>query len=222
MTTVSSRTRRMHPLPIRIMHWTNALSMVIMIGSGWKIYNDEVIFGFLHFPQEIVLGIWAQHALQWHFFGMWILVFNGLFYLAYGVATGRFARLFLPIRPREVVAEMVAALTFRLKHADLTHYNAVQKVLYVGVIAIIIVQVVSGLAIWKPVQFSFLVSLFGGFQGARLAHFLGMAAIVGFMVVHVALALLVPRTILAMLTGGPAVPVDDPHPEGAPAPTTPH
>ncbi|ABS66213.1 cytochrome b/b6 domain-containing protein [Xanthobacter versatilis] len=222
MTTVSSRTRRMHPLPIRIMHWTNALSMIIMIGSGWKIYNDEVIFGFLHFPQDIVLGIWAQHALQWHFFGMWILAFNGLFYLAYGIATGRFARLFFPIRPREVVAEMVAALTFRLKHADLTHYNAVQKVLYVGVIAIIIVQVVSGLAIWKPVQFSFLVSLFGGFQGARLAHFLGMAAIVGFMVVHVALALLVPRTILAMLTGGPAVPAEDPHPEGAPAPTTPH
>lgn len=198
--------RRMHPVAIRIMHWTNAVAMIIMIGSGWKIYNDEVIFGFLHFPQEIVLGIWAQHALQWHFFGMWILVINGLCYLAYGLATGRFARLFFPIRPREVVAEAVAALTFRLKHADLTHYNGVQKLLYVGVIAIIVVQVVSGLAIWKPVQFSTLVNLFGGFQGARLAHFLGMAAIVGFMVVHVLLALLVPRTLLAMLTGGPRVP----------------
>jgi len=213
--------RRMHPLPLRIMHWTNACVMVIMIGSGWKIYNDEVIFGFLHFPQEIVLGIWAQHGLQWHFFGMWILVLNGIAYLAYGLATGRFARLLLPIRPREVLADITAALTFRLKHQDLTHYNAVQKLLYVGVITLIVVQVASGLAIWKPVQFSGLVALFGGFQGARLVHFLGMAAIVLFMVVHVALALLVPRTLLAMFTGGPRVPVAPPD-AGAPAPKPSH
>ncbi len=201
------------------MHWTNAIAMIAMIGSGWKIYNDEVIFGFLHFPQPIVLGVWAQHALQWHFFGMWVLVLNGLAYLVYGIATGRFARLFFPIRPREVIAEAVAALTFRLKHQDLTHYNAVQKVLYVGVITIIVVQVASGLAIWKPVQFSGLVSMLGGFQSARLIHFLGMAAIVLFMVVHVALALLVPKTLLAMLTGGPRLPAPAPlHADGAPAP----
>lgn len=211
--------RRMHPLPLRIMHWTNAIAMIVMIGSGWKIYNDEVIFGFLHFPQAIVLGVWAQHALQWHFFGMWVLVLNGLAYLAYGVATGRFARLFFPIRPREVIADAVAALSFRLKHQDLTHYNAVQKVLYVGVITIIVVQVASGLAIWKPVQFSGLVSMLGGFQSARLIHFLGMAAIVLFMVVHVTLALLVPKTLLAMFTGGPRLPAPAPlHADGAPAP----
>lgn len=204
---------KMHPLIIRISHWTNAIAMIIMIGSGWKIYNDEVLFGFLHFPQPIVLGIWAQHALQWHFFGMWVLMANGLIYLTYGLASGRFRRMLWPIRPREVVAEMVAALTFRLKHADLTHYNAVQKLLYVGIILVVVVQVVSGLAIWKPVQFPFLVSLFYDFQGARLAHFLGMAAICLFMVVHVALALLVPRTILAMLTGGPRI---------APAPAVVH
>jgi len=201
------------------MHWTNAIAMIVMIGSGWKIYNDEVIFGFLHFPQAIVLGVWAQHALQWHFFGMWVLVLNGLAYLAYGIATGRFARLLFPIRPREVIAEAVAALTFRLKHQELTHYNAVQKLLYVGVITIIVVQVASGLAIWKPVQFSGLVSMFGGFQSARLIHFLGMAAIVLFMVVHVALALLVPKTLFAMFTGGPRLPDPDTRPaDGAPAP----
>jgi thiosulfate reductase cytochrome b subunit len=196
---------KMHPLIIRIAHWTNAIAMIIMIGSGWKIYNDEVLFGFLHFPQPIVLGIWAQHALQWHFFGMWVLMINGLVYLAYGLLSGRFRRMLWPIRPREVIGEMIAALTFRLKHMDLTHYNAVQKLLYVGVIFVIIVQVISGLAIWKPVQFSFLVSLFGDFQGARLVHFLGMTAICLFMVVHIALALLVPRTILAMFTGGPKI-----------------
>jgi len=200
-----ARPRRMHPPLLRLMHWINAIVMIGMIMSGWKIYNDEVIFGFLHFPEDFVLGIWAQHALQWHFLGMWILGLNGLGYLTYGLVTGRFRRMLLPIRPREVVAEVIAALTFRLKHTDLRHYNAVQKLLYVGVIGIVILQVVTGLAIWKPVQFSGLVALFGSFQGARLAHFLGMTAIVLFVLVHVSLALLVPKTILAMLTGGPRI-----------------
>jgi thiosulfate reductase cytochrome b subunit len=195
----------MHPLIIRIAHWTNALAIIILITSGWKIYNDEVIFGILHVPEWMVLGIWAQHALQWHFFAMWILMINGLVYLAYGLLSGRFLRLLWPIRPREVIKEVIEALTFRLQHTDLTQYNAVQKVLYVGVMLVIIIQVTSGLAIWKPVQFSFLVSLFYDFQGARLAHFLGMTAICLFMIVHISLALLVPRTILGMLTGGPRV-----------------
>ncbi|QFR34498.1 cytochrome b/b6 domain-containing protein [Ancylobacter sp. TS-1] len=203
--------KKMHPVVIRIMHWTNAVAMIIMIMSGWKIYNDEVIFGFLHFPDAITLGPWAQHGLQWHFFGMWVLGLNGLAYLVYGIVTGRFRRLLLPISPREVIREALAALSFRLQHADLTHYNAVQKTLYVGVILVIILQVISGLAIWKPVQFSFLTALFYDFQGARLAHFFGMTAICLFMVVHVALALLVPKTLLAMVTGGPRID-DDPAP----------
>ncbi len=194
---------KMHPLIIRVAHWTNAIAMIFMIMSGWKIYNDEVLFGFLHFPEEIVLGVWAQHALQWHFAFMWVLTLNGLVYLSYGILSGRFRRMLWPVRLREVFSEMVKALTFRLEHADLTRYNAVQKLLYAGVILVIIVQVISGLAIWKPVQFSSLVSIFYDFQGARLAHFLGMTAICLFMVVHITLALLVPRTILAMLTGGP-------------------
>jgi thiosulfate reductase cytochrome b subunit len=177
--------------------------MIIMIMSGWKIYNDEVLFGFLHFPEEIVLGVWAQHALQWHFAFMWVLTLNGLGYLSYGILSGRFRRMLWPVRLREVFAELAQALTLRLQHADLTRYNAVQKLLYAGVILVIIVQVISGLAIWKPVQFSSLVSIFYDFQGARLAHFLGMTAICLFMVVHITLALVVPRTILAMLTGGP-------------------
>jgi thiosulfate reductase cytochrome b subunit len=211
-----SKTKKMHPLPLRIMHWINAVTMIIMIMSGWKIYDDEVIFGFLHFPDAITLGKWAQHGLQWHFFGMWVLALNGLAYLGYGIATGRFRRLLLPIRPREVIHQMIAALKFKLKHADLTHYNAVQKLLYVGVIAIIVLQVTTGLAIWKPIQFSGLVALFGGFQGARLVHFLGMAAICGFFLVHVTLALLVPKTILAMLTGGPHVTPRSSHPGSVP------
>jgi thiosulfate reductase cytochrome b subunit len=203
---VKSNTRhgaRLHPLGVRIMHWINAAGMIIMIMSGWKIYNDEVLFGFLHFPEEIVLGVWAQHALQWHFAFMWVLTVNGIIYLSYGILSGRFRRMLWPVRLRDVFSELVQALTFLLQHADLTRYNAVQRLLYAGVILVIIVQLISGLAIWKPVQFSSLVSIFYDFQGARLAHFLGMTAICLFMVVHIALALLVPRTILAMFTGGP-------------------
>jgi thiosulfate reductase cytochrome b subunit len=213
----ASRKMRLHPLPLRLMHWINAAAMLIMIGSGWKIYNDEVIFGWLHVPEVLTLGKYAQHALQWHFFGMWVIVVNGLAYLAYGLATGRFRRKLLPIWPSDVISTVRDALTFRLKHDDLTHYNAVQRVLYVGIIAVGIVIVLSGLAIWKPVQFSSLLVLFYDFQTARLVHFLCMAAIVLFLAVHVALALLVPRSLAAMLTGGPRLEADAPHGAAVPA-----
>ncbi|HEY6860780.1 MAG TPA: cytochrome b/b6 domain-containing protein [Pseudolabrys sp.] len=197
--------KRLHPAPLRIMHWTNAAAMFIMIGSGWKIYNDEVIFGWLHFPEFLTIGKWAQHGLQWHFFGMWIIVLNGIAYVSYGLATGRFRRMLLPIRWSEVLYTTKDALRLRFVHDDLTRYNAVQKLLYIGVICAAILIVISGLAIWKPIQFSELLALFGSFQNARLVHFLCMSAIVLFIAVHILLALLVPRTLLSMITGGPVI-----------------
>ncbi len=164
-----------------------------------------MIFGWLYFPDFIVIGKWAQYGLQWHFFGMWIFVLNGLAYLTYGIATGRFRRKLFPISVHEILATVGDALRFKLAHDDLTHYNAVQKILYLGVILIGIMIVISGLALWKPVQFSELASLFGNFQTIRLVHFLCMSAIVGFLLVHVALALLEPQSLVAMLTGGPIV-----------------
>ena len=137
---------------------------------------------------------------------MWIFSLNGLAYLAYGLATGRFRRKLLPISVRDLLGTVGEALRFRLRHDDLTHYNAVQKILYLGIILIGILIVISGLALWKPVQFSELAALFGSFQTIRLVHFLCMAAIVGFLVVHVTLALLVPQSLAAMITGGPSVP----------------
>ena len=207
---------RLHPLPLRIMHWINAIAIFIMIGSGWKIYNDDVIFGFLHFPDSLVIGKWAQYGLQWHFFGMWIFVLNGLAYLSYGVMTGRFRRKLFPISMREILTTVGDALRFHLSHDDLTHYNAVQKILYLGVMLIGICIVISGLALWKPVQFSELADLFGSFQTIRLVHFLCMAAIVAFILVHVTLALLVPQSLVAMVTGGPVVADDDPAANPAP------
>jgi len=197
--------RRLHPLPVRIMHWINAVAIFIMIGSGWKIYNDDILFSFLRFPDAIVIGKWAQYGLQWHFFGMWIFVLNGIAYLWYGVISGRFWQKLFPISPREVFVTVGEALRFRLRHDDLTHYNAVQKVLYLGVMAVGVLIVISGLALWKPVQFSELANLFGSFQNIRLVHFLCMTAIVAFILIHVTLALLVPQSLIAMITGGPVV-----------------
>ena len=200
-----SRARRLHPVPIRIMHWTNAVAMLVMITSGWGIYDDDVIINGLHFSGFFRLGEWAGPSLLWHFAGMWLLAINGLVYLGYGLATGRLRERLLPIRISDLVQTVRDTLHFKIEHNDLTTYNAVQKVLYVIVIAAGVSQVVTGLLIWKPVQFSGLVSLIGGFQVARVIHFLGMSVIVGFLVVHVLLSLLVPQTLRAMLTGGPRV-----------------
>jgi thiosulfate reductase cytochrome b subunit len=189
-----------HPVWVRITHWINAIAMLVMIGSGWQIYNASPLFSFT-FSRSITLGGWLGGAIQWHFAAMWVLFINGLVYLTFGFITGRFRRKLLPITPSAILADTKAALTFKLAHDDLSKYNAVQKLLYTGVILCGVIIVLSGLAIWKPVQFQELTTLFGGYDFARYVHFFAMAAIVGFLVVHVALALLVPKSLRAMITG---------------------
>ena len=189
-----------HPRWVRICHWINALAILVMIGSGWQIYNASPLFDFV-FPRQIALGNWLAGALLWHFAAMWVLVINGIVYVTLGIVTGRFRRKLFPIRPGEVIADLKAALTFKLAHDDLSRYNAMQKLLYTGVILAGVVIVLSGLAIWKPVQLQELTALFGGYDAARYVHFFAMVAIVGFLVVHVALALIVPKSLRAMITG---------------------
>jgi thiosulfate reductase cytochrome b subunit len=189
-----------HPFIVRATHWINAIAVVIMILSGWQIYNASPLFPFA-FPAWMTLGGWLGGAIQWHFAAMWLLMANGALYLAYGIASGRMRTRFFPIRPREVLRDLAEAFRGKLAHDDIAHYNGVQRLFYVGVIAALILVVLSGLAMWKPVQLSWLVALFGGFQGARLVHFLAMAAIVGFLFVHVVMALLVPKTIRAIVFG---------------------
>ena len=121
--------------------------------------------------------------------------------LTAGLATGHFRRKLLPIRPGEISRDFGRALTGRLSHADLAVYNAVQKVLYLGVLLASVVIVVSGLALWKPVQLQELAALLGGYEGARHVHFFAMAVIVVFLVIHVVMALLVPRSLRAMIRG---------------------
>jgi thiosulfate reductase cytochrome b subunit len=190
-----------HPGWVRVCHWINAIAILMMIGSGWQIYDASPLFDFISFPRSIALGNWLGGALLWHFAAMWLLVVNGIVYVALGLASGRFRRKLLPIYPSHVIADIKAALTFKLAHDDLSHYNAVQKVLYASIILTGVVIVASGLSIWKPVQFQELTALFGGYDFARYVHFVAMAAIVGFLVVHVALALIVPKSLRAMVTG---------------------
>jgi thiosulfate reductase cytochrome b subunit len=192
--------RPIHPLWVRITHWINALAMVLMVMSGWRVYNASPLFAF-EFPEAMTLGGWLAGALLWHFAAMWLLAINGLVYLILGFATGRFRRKLLPISPTQVLADFKAAVTFRLTHDDLSVYNAIQRLLYVGVILAGIVIVLSGLSIWKPVQLQELTALFGGYDAARYVHFFAMAAIVGFFVVHVVLAIIVPKSLRAMITG---------------------
>lgn len=203
----------LHPLSRRIMHWLNALAILLMVGSGWRIYDYypalSIDFGF---PYAYTLGgdlslSEALHnedglanALAWHFGAMWLLVLNLMVYVVVGFLSGHFRRDFLPLRVAAVLRDLFAALRFRLVHR-LGEYNAVQKLLYWGVLLAIVVTILSGLSIWKPVQLWELTWFFGGYEFARVVHFLGMAAIVAFVVVHVSLALLVPSTLVAMILG---------------------
>jgi thiosulfate reductase cytochrome b subunit len=203
--------RRAHPLIVRITHWINAVAIIIMIGSGWRIFNDSPLFPFIFHP-DITLGgdvqvsfaKWQDSgmggALQWHFAGMWLLVLNGLVYFAYGLVSGRFRMKLLPVTRTGLLGDIGDALRFKLAH-DIGVYNHVQRLLYIGVLALGVLVVLSGLAIWKPVQLWWLTDLFYGFQGARWVHFACMTGIVLFLLVHVTLAILVPRTIVSMITG---------------------
>ena len=207
---------QVHPLTRRIAHWVMALSILIMIGSGWRIYNASPIFDF-RFPEWITLGgdvemALARHgdpgvatAIAWYVAAMWLLAISYHTFVLMGALSGHFRRDFLPVGPVSFARDLVAALTFRLDHR-LGEYNAVQKVAYWGALAAVAVMLISGIAIWKPVQSYPLERLFGGFQGARLVHFVGMAGIVFFLLVHVSLTLLVPRTLLAMVVGRATAP----------------
>jgi thiosulfate reductase cytochrome b subunit len=189
-----------HPLWLRVTHWINVVAIFVLVGSGWEIYNASPLFGFV-FPKSITLGGWLAGALLWHFAAMWLLAVNGLVYVALGLVTGRFRRRLLPLRPGEVVADTKLALRGALSHNDLAAYNALQKLFYLGVLVAGLVVVLSGLAIWKPVQLWWLAALFGGYELARYVHFFAMAAIVGFSLIHIVMAFVVPKALRAIITG---------------------
>ena len=189
-----------NPLWMRLTHWINAIAVLTMIFSGWRIYNASPIFAF-KIPAQLTMGGWLGGALQWHFAAMWLLVLNGLVYLLINVASGRFRRKLLPISVSGFIADTKAALTGHLTHADASKYNTVQKVAYLAIIVDLVLLVLSGLPIWKSVQFPLLRDLMGGYDNARIVHFLAMAFAVAFVVVHLVMVALVPRTLVGMIRG---------------------
>ena len=189
-----------HPGWLRIMHWLNAIAVIVLMTSGWRIYNATSFLGF-SIPNGITLGGWLGGAIQWHFAAMWILFVNGLLYLAFNLATGRLLRKFFPLSPKELVSDLLAALKGKLVHADPRHYNMVQRLAYLFVMLDSVLLVLSGLVLWKSVQFPLLRELLGGYEGARLVHFFAMATLAAFVAVHLVMVALVPRTLLYMVRG---------------------
>lgn len=189
-----------HPLYVRLFHWLNAIAIFLMIASGWQIYNASPVFSAIHFSSYFTLGGWLGGGLQWHFAAMWLFVVNLAIYLILGTATGHFKEKFFPLGPQAVISDLSQALRGKLAHKS-HDYNAVQKLSYVGVIFAMLLTFVSGLVVWKSVQFQTLGLLFGGYDGARVVHFVGMSLICAFIVVHLALVLIVPSTFLPMITG---------------------
>ncbi|MEM5450460.1 cytochrome b/b6 domain-containing protein [Paraburkholderia guartelaensis] len=189
------------PLWVRATHWINAVAVVVMATSGWQIYDASPIFAGLKFPASMTLGGWLGGALQWHFAIMWVLVANYLVYVCLNLLSRRLWRKLLPIRLSTLRRDLVAALRGKLAHEDLARYNAVQKLAYVVVIVDIAVVILSGLAVWKSVQFPLLRTLMGGYDNARVVHFFAMSVLVAFFVVHVVMVALVPRSLRLMVRG---------------------
>jgi thiosulfate reductase cytochrome b subunit len=191
---------KVHPLIVRVAHWLNVLAVLIMITSGWRIYNADPLFNF-SFPDEITLGGWLAGALQWHFAAMWLFVVNGIVYVVYGALSGHFRRKLLPLSPLAVLRDVGAAFRGRLAHDDLTVYNAAQRAAYLALILLLILLVLTGLVLWKPVQFYWYGQFMGDYEGARLLHFFAMAGVFLIVVAHVVMVALVPRTFPSMITG---------------------
>lgn len=196
MTTSST----LHPRWLRLTHWLNAVAVLIMVASGARIYNASPLFDFV-IPTGFTLGGWLGGALQWHFMGMWLLGLNGLLYLGLNLLSGRFFKRFFPLSPRGVIDDLIAALRGRLRHTDPHRYNQVQKAAYLLVMVITALLVISGLVLWKSVQFDLLRELLGGYEAARYVHFFAMGLLITFVSIHLLMVACVPRTLRAMIIG---------------------
>ncbi len=188
------------PLYIRITHWINAIAVIVMIMSGLKIYNASPIFNFL-ISNSVTIGGWLGGALLWHFAAMWILAINGLIYLTINCYTKRVFTKFFPITLSGLGHDFLDTLKGKLSHDDLSVYNTIQKMAYLSIIVDLIILVLSGLVVWKSVQFPILRNIMGGFDSARIVHFFCMAFAVGFLIIHLIMVAFVPKTLLIMVKG---------------------
>ncbi len=192
-----------HPLIIRTTHWINFIALTIMITSGLRIYNASPLFGF-EFPAELTLGGWLAGARQWHFFGMWLFVLNGIFYGAYNIVSrhGRLTTLFRRSDLPGVLPMILFYLRIRKKHPPQEKYNPLQKLAYTSVPLLAVGGILSGIALYLPVQFHWIAAIFGGYDAARIFHFLFMSALVLFFGGHILMVVIAGwDNFVSMITG---------------------
>jgi Ni/Fe-hydrogenase b-type cytochrome subunit len=204
-----------HHWIVRVTHWVNVIAVTVMVGSGLRIFNAYPRFAprggtFCCYPWEgqpipawLTMGRWLAGARHWHFAAMWVLVLNGLVYLTFIYLHGEWRDLTPRRGDIRDAREMVKFYLFvRRDHPHQGKHNALQKTAYFAMPIIGIVLVLTGLAIWKPVQLAFLTQLFGGYVWARYWHFVAMVMLVALSVVHVFMVFTVdPQSIRSMLTG---------------------
>jgi Ni/Fe-hydrogenase b-type cytochrome subunit len=206
---------RHHPV-VRVTHWINVVAFTIMVGSGLRIFNAYPAFArrgetFCCYPFEhhavpawLTFGGWLGGARHWHFAMMWVLALNGLAYLAFVYLHGEWRDLVPRRGDIRDSWEMVKFYTFQRKdHPRQGKHNALQKGAYFALPLLGVFAVLTGLAIWKPVQFAPLTDLLGGYVWARYWHFLIMAALVALAIGHVFMVFAVdPYALRSMTTGG--------------------
>ena len=191
--------KHVRPGLLRMSHWLNAILILAMLLSGFGIYNGSPYFHF-QFPEFLIIGSTVVESAQWHLALMWIFVTASLAYLIFGIFSGHFRRHFIWASRARLYADIKKALTFKLKYQPHS-YNAIQRIAYSVVCILIVVLVLSGLALWQPVQFQVLTLLMGDYENTRTIHFVATSLLVSFMLIHLSMALAFPRAIWAMITG---------------------
>jgi thiosulfate reductase cytochrome b subunit len=199
---------------VRLAHWLNAIVLVGMIASGLQIYGAFSHFGprgepypnpfdGQSLPAWSRLGGWLAGGLNWHFALAWPFVLTGLVYLGFLAWTGEWRALLF--RPRDVgpaIQMQLYYLRLRRTHPPQGKHNALQKGAYTFIVVLGALSVLTGFAIYKPVQLAWLTALFGGYELARYWHFWTVWIFVAFTLLHVALVFLVdPASLRAMITG---------------------
>jgi Ni/Fe-hydrogenase b-type cytochrome subunit len=199
-----------HPLIVRLCHWVNAVALFVLVGSGLQIFRAFPSFGakipekiLINWPQSLAIGGWLGGALQWHLTFMWIYIGSGLVYLGYQIFSGNYRQvLFMPSDSSGVWPMVRHYFFFGPKPPTREAYNALQKQAYTSVLILGVLSVATGFAIWKPVQFSWLAWMMGGFHYARLWHFIIMWAMLAFVFGHLAMVVLHGwSNAVSMLTG---------------------
>lgn len=189
------RLERKHPLAIRWFHWINFPLLALMIWSGAMIYWANAVYRVAGFPLNPPQKVWQKLHMAYrladgmsiHFFVMWFFAVNGLLYVLYTMFSGEWRDL-VPNRRSFIEAIQVTLHDLHLRKTapPPRKYNGAQQIAYTAIIVMGFGSLLSGLAIYKPVQFSWLAALMGGYQGARFVHFWLTVGYVAFFAVHVA------------------------------------